>query len=62
MLPALVLAVVDGECRSRPRSLRGRTGCGGRRGPAGLAAAWAIRRVGLDPLIAEKADKVAGAP
>ncbi len=28
-------------------------------GPAGLAAAWAIRRVGVDPLIAEKAGVVA---
>ena len=28
-------------------------------GPAGLAAAWAIRRVGIDPLIAEKAGVVA---
>ncbi len=28
-------------------------------GPAGLAAAWAIRRLGADPLIAEKADAVA---
>ena len=28
-------------------------------GPAGLAAAWAVRRIGLDPLIVEKADRVA---
>ena len=28
-------------------------------GPAGLAAAWAIRRAGLDPLVVEQADAVA---
>ena len=28
-------------------------------GPAGLAAAWAIRRAGLDPLVVEQADTVA---
>ena len=28
-------------------------------GPAGLAAAWAIRRAGLDPLVVEQADVVA---
>jgi putative flavoprotein involved in K+ transport len=28
-------------------------------GPAGLAAAWAIRRVGVDPLIIERAGSVA---
>jgi cation diffusion facilitator CzcD-associated flavoprotein CzcO len=28
-------------------------------GPASLAAAWAIRRAGLDPLVVEQADAVA---
>ena len=28
-------------------------------GPAGLAAAWAIRRAGVDPLVVERADSVA---
>jgi len=28
-------------------------------GPAGLAAGWAIRRAGVDPLIVERADAVA---
>ena len=28
-------------------------------GPAGLAAAWAIRRAGLDPLVVEQADAIA---
>jgi putative flavoprotein involved in K+ transport len=28
-------------------------------GPAGLAAAWAIRRAGIDPLVVEQADAVA---
>jgi cation diffusion facilitator CzcD-associated flavoprotein CzcO len=28
-------------------------------GPAGLAAAWAIRRAGRDPLVVEQADAVA---
>lgn len=30
-------------------------------GPAGLAAAWAIRRAGIDPLVIEQADTVAAA-
>ena len=29
-------------------------------GPAGLAAAWAIRQAGIDPLVVEQADAVAG--
>jgi hypothetical protein len=28
-------------------------------GPAGLAAAWAIRRAGVDPLVVDQADSVA---
>src|SRR5215472_3628073 len=28
-------------------------------GPAGLAAAWAIRRAGVDPLVVERSDAVA---
>jgi flavin-dependent dehydrogenase len=31
-------------------------------GPAGLAAAWAIRLAGLDPLVVDQADSVAAIP
>ena len=44
LLTALVLAVVDGRCRSSPRSLRGRVRCGGRRG-----AGWACCCLGGPP-------------
>ena len=31
-------------------------------GPAGLAAAWAVRRAGRDPLVVEQADVVGASP
>jgi glycine/D-amino acid oxidase-like deaminating enzyme len=54
-----LLAVVDGRCRcGRARGMEERVVVVGA-GPAGLAAAWAIRRAGVDPLIVEKAGAVA---